>query len=132
MPKSVLTKYREGLILGSACESGEVFRAVAAGKSEEEIIRTADLYDYLEIQPLKNNGFMVDSGEVSGYEELREYNRKIVEIGRVINKPVVATCDVHFLDPEDEIFRRILQAGQGYDDADNQAPLFQDNRRNAQ
>jgi DNA polymerase-3 subunit alpha (Gram-positive type) len=124
VPKSVLAKYREGLILGSACESGEVFRAVAAGKSEEEIIRTADLYDYLEIQPLKNNGFMVDSGEVSGYEELREYNRKIVEIGRVINKPVVATCDVHFLDPEDEIFRRILQAGQGYDDADNQAPLF--------
>jgi len=124
VPKSILARYKEGLILGSACESGEVYRAVAAGKSDEEIIRIAELYDYLEIQPLDNNGFMVDSGEVSGYEDLKEYNRKIVEIGKILKKPVVATCDVHFLDPEDEIFRRILQAGQGYDDADHQAPLF--------
>lgn len=124
VPKCVLEKYREGLILGSACEAGEIYRAILSGKSEEEIIKIASYYDYLEIQPLGNNRFLIDSGRVSGYDELKDINRYIVDLARKLNKPVVATCDVHFLDREDEVFRRILQAGQGYNDADNQAPLF--------
>lgn len=124
VPKSVLEKYKEGLILGSACEAGEIYRAILHGKDEEELIKIASYYDYLEIQPLGNNRFLVNSGRVSGYEELKEINRRIVELAHKLNKPIVATCDVHFLDKEDEVFRRILQAGQGYSDADNQAPLF--------
>lgn len=124
VPKSVLAKYREGLILGSACEAGEVYRAILNKKNDEEITEISRLYDYLEIQPLGNNRFLIDSGDVSGYEELKEINSRIVDLARKLNKPVVATCDVHFLDPEEEVFRRILQAGQGYSDADRQAPLY--------
>lgn len=124
IPKSVLEKYRDGLILGSACEAGEVYRAILHGKPEEEIIQTAGYYDYLEIQPLGNNRFLIDSGEVTGFEQLKNINRRIISLGEQLGKPVVATCDVHFIDPEDEAFRRILQAGQGYSDADRQAPLF--------
>lgn len=124
VPKSLLAKYREGLILGSACEAGEVYRAILAQKHDEEVLEIARLYDYLEIQPLGNNRFLIDSGHVTGNEQLKEINRRIVELGERLGKPVVATCDVHFLDPEDEVFRRILQAGQGYEDADRQAPLF--------
>jgi len=124
VPKSVLEKYRDGLILGSACEAGEIYRAILDKKSEDELEKIASYYDYLEIQPLGNNRFLIDSGHVSGYDELKEINRRIVELAHRLNKPVVATCDVHFLDSEDEVFRRILQAGQGYSDAEKQAPLF--------
>ena len=121
---SVLEKYKEGLILGSACEQGELYRAIVAGKSEEEIERIAKRYDYLEIQPLGNNEFMLRNGTVGSKEELQDINRKIVELGDKLGKKTVATCDVHFLDPEDEIYRRILMAGQGFSDADEQAPLY--------
>ena len=124
MLRSILQKYREGLILGSACEQGELFRAIVDGKSDEELEEIASFYDYLEIQPLGNNMFMVRDGTVKGINDLIAFNKKVVEIGDKVNKPVVATCDVHFMDPEDEIYRRILQAGQGYDDADQQAPLY--------
>lgn len=122
--KSVLEKYKEGLILGSACEQGELYRAYMDGKSEEEIEEIANFYDYLEIQPVGNNMYMVREGIVKDINDIININKKIVELGDRLNKLVVATCDVHFLDPEDEIYRRILQAGQGYDDADNQAPLY--------
>lgn len=124
VPKAVLEKYREGLILGSACEAGEVYRAILNKKDEDEVIKIASNYDYLEIQPLGNNGFLVDSGQVPDYDSLKEINKRIVDLAHKLDKPVVATCDVHFIDKEDEIYRRILQAGQGYSDADNQAPLF--------
>ena len=124
MLRSILQKHREGLILGSACEQGELFRAIVEGKSDEESDEIASFYDYLEIQPLGNNMFMVRDGTVKGINDLIAFNKKVVEIGDKLNKPVVATCDVHFMDPEDEIYRRILQAGQGYDDADQQAPLY--------
>ena len=121
---SVLEKYREGLILGSACEQGELYRAIVAGKSEEEIERVAKRYDYLEIQPLGNNEFMIRNGTVADKEGLKDINRRIVGLADKLNKPCVATCDVHFMDPEDEIYRRILMAGQGFADSDEQAPLY--------
>ena len=122
--KSLYKKYSEGLIMGSACEQGELYRAIVAGKDEEEIENIAKDYDYLEIQPLGNNEFMVKNGTVPDMNALKDINKRIVALGDKLNKLVVATCDVHFMDPQDEIYRRILQAGQGYDDADDQAPLY--------
>ena len=122
--KSLFKKYSEGLILGSACEQGEIYRAIVAGKTDEEVEEIANDYDYLEIQPNGNNMFMVRNGTVANVEALQEINKKIVEIGEKLQKPVVATCDVHFMDPQDEVYRRILMAGQGFSDCDNQAPLY--------
>ena len=122
--KSIYKQNSEGLILGSACEQGEIYRAIVAGKTDEEIEDIAADYDYLEIQPLGNNMFMVRNGTVPDEKALQDINKKIVALGEKLGKPVVATCDVHFMDPQDEIYRRILMAGQGYDDADEQAPLY--------
>lgn len=124
IPKSMLNNMREGLIIGSACEAGELFSALADNKSTDEIEAIVDFYDYLEIQPIGNNQFLVEKGLVKDQEELRDLNRKIISLGDQFGKPVVATCDVHFLDPEDEVYRRILMAGKGFTDADNQAPLY--------
>ena len=126
VPKSVLQKYREGLILGSACEAGELYQAIIRGAPEQELARLVNFYDYLEIQPLGNNMFMTRDtyDEPKMVEELKEYNQKIVRLGEQYNKPVVATCDVHFLNPEDEIYRRIIMTGKGFKDADDQAPLY--------
>ncbi|MCD7743923.1 MAG: PolC-type DNA polymerase III [Lachnospiraceae bacterium] len=126
VPKSVLAQYREGLLLGSACEAGELFRALVRGASAPEIKRLVDFYDYLEIQPIGNNLFMTreDYEDRKTEEELREYNREIVKLGEQYHKPVVATCDVHFLDPQDEIYRRIIMGSRGFADADEQAPLY--------
>lgn len=127
IPKSVLQQYREGLIVGSACEAGELYQALLNGKSEENIARIVNFYDYLEIQPLGNNAFMIESERVeciNSMEDVKEYNRKIVRLGEQFHKPVVATCDVHFMDPEDEVYRRIIMAGKGFSDADQQAPLY--------
>ncbi len=127
IPKSLLNEYREGLIVGSACEAGELYRALLEGKPDAEIARLVDFYDYLEIQPLGNNKFMIESDKVkavNSMEDIMEINRRIVRLGEQFHKPVVATCDVHFLNPEDEIYRRIIMAGQRYPDADSQAPLY--------
>ena len=124
IPLSELRKHREGLLLGSACEQGEVFRAVLSGKSDDQIEKIAALYDYLEIQPIGNNAFLVRSGDVASEYALQVINEKIYKLGKRTGKPVVATCDVHFKDPDDSIFREILQAGQGYKDASAQAQLF--------
>ncbi len=127
VPKSFLMKHREGLILGSACEAGELYRALLEDKPESEIARLVDFYDYLEIQPLGNNKFMIESERVpsiNSMEDIMNINRRIVALGEEFQKPVVATCDVHFLDPEDEVYRRIIMAGKGFEDADDQAPLY--------
>ena len=122
--KSLYKKYSEGLILGSACEAGELYRAIVEGKDDDVIEEIAKDYDYLEIQPTGNNMYMVRNGTLPDSRAIEDINRKIVDLGEKLGKLVVATCDVHFLDPQDEIYRRILMAGQGYDDADEQAPLY--------
>ncbi len=124
IPKSLLLQYREGIIVGSACEAGEVFDAVARNKSDDELERLCALYDYLEIQPICNNMFMLDSGAAKDEEQLRNFNRRIVELGEKLGKPVVATGDVHFLDPEQEVFRHILLAGRKFSDADRSLPIY--------
>ncbi len=127
IPKSEFSKYREGLILGSACEAGELYQAILNDKSEERIARIVNYYDYLEIQPLGNNRFMIASDritKVKNEEDLKDINRKIIELGEKFHKPVVGTCDVHFLNPEDEVYRRIIMTGKGFADADEQAPLY--------
>ena len=127
IPRSLLQECREGLILGSACEAGELYRALLRGAGEEELKDIVNFYDYLEVQPLGNNAYLTRTGrdgKTYTEEDLKGFVRRILELGEQYAKPVVATCDVHFLDPEDEIYRRILQAGQGYADADQQAPLY--------
>lgn len=127
MPKSLINRYREGLILGSACEAGELYRAIIGGANDDEIDRIVKFYDYLEIQPIGNNAFMKNDEKLSDIntdEDLQDINRRIVKLGETYNKPVVATCDVHFLDPEDSIYRAVIMASKGFKDADDQAPLF--------
>ena len=127
IPKSELSKYREGLLVGSACEAGELYQAILRNAPDPEIARLVNFYDYLEIQPVGNNRFMIADDKhdmISSEEDLKEINRKIVKLGEQFKKPVVATCDVHFMDPQDEIYRRIIMAGNGFSDADEQAPLY--------
>ena len=127
VPKSMFLKYRDGLIIGSACEAGELYRALLDEAPESRIKELVDFYDYLEIQPIGNNKFMIESERVENihsFEDLKDMNRKIVVLGEKYNKPVCATCDVHFLDPEDEIYRKIIFAGKKMKDADDQPPLF--------
>ena len=129
VPKSLLEEYREGLIIGSACEAGELYGAIIDGRDDSEIIRIANFYDYLEVQPVGNNEFMIRSDKrqyekIESVKDLQDINRQIVQLGEELNKPVVATCDVHFLDPQDEVYRRIIMANKGFDDADQQAPLY--------
>ncbi len=126
IPKSVLQAHREGLILGSACEAGEVFRAITRGATEQELASLVSFYDYLEIQPIGNNMFMTrdDQAEPVTVEDLKNYNREIVALGEQYGKPVCATCDVHFLNPSDSIYREIIMSGKGFKDAADQAPLY--------
>lgn len=123
IPRSLLDKYREGLLIGSACEAGELFRAIVRGDSFDTLCSIAGYYDYLEVQPLGNNMFMIRKGEASE-EDLKNYNRTVIRIGEAIGKPVIATGDVHFKDPKDAEYRKILMASRGFSDADHQAPLF--------
>ncbi|MFQ7474710.1 PolC-type DNA polymerase III [Anaerotignum sp.] len=127
IPKSKFMQMREGLILGSACEAGELYRALLDGEPKQRIEELVHFYDYLEIQPLGNNKFMIDSPRVENIhsmEDIKNMNRKIVELGETYGKPVVATCDVHFIDPDDAAFRKIIMAAEGFPDADNQPPLY--------
>ncbi|WP_097005996.1 PolC-type DNA polymerase III [Lacrimispora amygdalina] len=126
IPKSVLNEYREGLIIGSACEAGELYQALLRGVPDAEIAKLVNFYDYLEIQPLGNNSFMLrdEKSTIKTEQDLIDINKRIVMLGEQFGKPVCATCDVHFLDPEDEVYRRIIMAGQGFKDSDDQAPLY--------
>ena len=124
IPKSLLVQHREGILVGSACGMGQLYGAVMNGKSEEELEKIASFYDYLEIQPIPNNGFLVDNGVVSDESVLQDYNRTILNLGKKLNKPVIAASDVHFLDPEDEQYRKILQAAKKFSDADRDCPIY--------
>ena len=124
VPRSLLNQYREGLLLSPACEAGELYRAIVAGQPYEQLLRIADYYDYLEVQPLGNNEFMVRNGQVDSIEAIKNFNRTVIKLGEDLHKPVVATGDSHFQEPEDWIYRAVLQAGNGFKDADNQAPLY--------
>jgi len=124
IPREELAKYREGILVGSACQAGELYSAILQGQPYDEIVEKAKFYDYLEIQPLANNEFLLREGRVSSIEDLQQINTQIVALGEELNKPVVATCDVHYLDPEHDIFRRIIQAGQGYEDSDEGSGLY--------
>ena len=124
VPRSLLNKYRDGLILTSACEAGELYRAIVEGRSYEELKKIAAYYDVLEVQPLGNNAYMVREGKVESEEVIKDFNRTVIRLGEDLHKPVIATGDVHFTEPEDAIYRSVLQAGNGFKDADNQPPLF--------
>ncbi len=124
IPKSLLRSKRDGLLIGSACEAGELYKAIMSNKPKNKVMEVAEFYDYLEIQPVDNNAFMLENGRIKNIEEIRNINKSILELGDKLGKIVVATADVHFLDPEDEVYRRILMAGNGFSDADNQAPLY--------
>ena len=124
IPRRELEEHREGILLGSACEAGELYQALLDDVAEQDLEKVAAFYDYLEIQPLANNDFLIRKGRVKDQKHLQQLNRRVVELGKRLNKPVVATGDVHFLEPQDEVFRRIIQSGQGYEDAEVQAPLY--------
>ena len=129
IPKSLLMECREGILVGSACEAGEIYRELLSNQSDEQIERLVNFYDYLEIQPLANNEFLIhsersDERNIHSKEDLIKINQRIVELGEIYNKPVVATCDVHFLDPEDEVYRRIIMAGKGLRMRQSASPVF--------
>ncbi len=124
VPKSLLNQHREGILVGSACGMGELYGAVMTGASDEELEKIAEYYDYLEIQPICNNAFLIENGRVKDEKVLQDYNRRILDLGRRLNKPVIAASDVHFLDAEDEQYRKILQAAKKFSDADRDCPIF--------
>ncbi|MBQ8545827.1 MAG: PolC-type DNA polymerase III [Clostridia bacterium] len=124
IPKSLLVEHREGLIIGSACEAGELFQAILDNRSDDDVEQIAEFYDYLEIQPICNNMFLIAEGKASSVEDLKNLNRRIVQLGEKLGKPVVATCDAHFINKEDEITRKILLSGQKYKDADNDTGIY--------
>ncbi|MEG1801217.1 MAG: PHP domain-containing protein, partial [Oscillospiraceae bacterium] len=124
MPKSEIIAHREGLLIGSACEAGELYQAVVDGKPYKELLKIAAFYDYLEIQPVGNNEYLLREGKVDSLSDIQEFNKKIIQLGEELNKPVVATGDVHFMTMKDSEYRAVLMAGMGFSDADNQAPLY--------